>query len=170
MGYFVSVLEIVVVPGLISPPQPPNPSFFPFFFFVCSAIFSTTIDNSSYNFSKSSTSSSVASLKSFKSSLPQNPQIYDLSDIRSATSNFLPHHRLSSSSWHCSIHSEDTVVFQRKSRNPKNPSYTVLSSWLSRIQIATDLAHGLDYIYHCSGLNSTFVHNHIKGSSIIVSE
>ncbi|XP_008351647.3 uncharacterized protein [Malus domestica] len=161
---------IALLSAEISPPQPPNPSFFPFFFFVCFAIFSTTIDNSSYNFSKSSTSSSVASLKSFKSSLPQNPQIYDLSDIRSATSNFLPHHRLSSSSWHCSIHSEDTVVFQRKSRNPKNPSYTVLSSWLSRIQIATDLAHGLDYIYHCSGLNSTFVHNHIKGSSIIVSE
>ncbi|CAN6565830.1 unnamed protein product [Malus baccata var. baccata] len=192
-----------------------------------SSIFSTTIDNSSYNFSKSSTSSSVASLKSFKSSLPQNPQIYDLSEIRSATSNFIPHRRLSSSStsssWRCSIRSEDAVVFQRKSRlplslpdlhrllsliskshhsslikllgaslsgsyvylvyefvaganladclrNPKNPSYTVLSSWLSRMQIATDLAHGLDYIHHCSGLDSTFVHNHIKSSSIIVSE
>ncbi|CAN6684114.1 unnamed protein product [Malus baccata var. baccata] len=132
----------------ISPPQPPNPCLSSFFFFVCSAIFSTTIDNSSYNFSKSST----------------------FSYIRSATSNFLPHHRLSSSSWRCSIRFEDAVVFQRKSRNPKNPSYTVLSSWLSRMQIATDLAHGLDYIHHCSGLDSTFVHNHIKSSSIIVSE
>ncbi|RXI07485.1 hypothetical protein DVH24_005258 [Malus domestica] len=55
-------------------------------------------------------------------------------------------------------------------RNPKNPSYTVLSSWLSRMQIATDLAHGLDYMHHGSGLDSTFVHNHIKSSSIIVSE
>ncbi|RXH81519.1 hypothetical protein DVH24_034940 [Malus domestica] len=154
----------------ISPPQPPNPSFSPFFFFVCSAIFSTTIDHSSYNFSKSSTSSSVASLKSFKSSLSQNPQIYDLSKIRSATSNFLPHHRLSSSSWPCSICSEDAAVFQRKSRNPKNPSYTVMSSWLSRMQIVTDLAHNLDYIHHCSSLDSTFIHNHIKSSSIIVSE
>ncbi|KAL6187263.1 hypothetical protein ACLB2K_043377 [Fragaria x ananassa] len=27
-------------------------------------------------------------------------------------------------------------------RNPTNPSFTVLSSWLSRLQIATDLAHG----------------------------
>ncbi|KAL6194359.1 hypothetical protein ACLB2K_035443 [Fragaria x ananassa] len=27
-------------------------------------------------------------------------------------------------------------------RNPNNPSFTVLSSWLSRLQIATDLAHG----------------------------
>ncbi|KAL6146410.1 hypothetical protein ACLB2K_057089 [Fragaria x ananassa] len=26
-------------------------------------------------------------------------------------------------------------------RNPNNPSFTVLSSWLSRLQIATDLAH-----------------------------
>ncbi|XP_008385221.1 uncharacterized protein [Malus domestica] len=154
----------------ISPPQPPNPSLSPLFFFICSAIFSTTIDNSSYNFSKSSTSSSVASLKSFKSSLPQNPQIYNLSEISSATSNFLPHHYLSSSSWHCSIRSEDTVVFQRKSRNSKNLSYTVLSSWLSRMQITTDLAHGLDYIHHCSSLDSTFVHNHIKSSNIIVSE
>ncbi|KAL6212187.1 hypothetical protein ACLB2K_017408 [Fragaria x ananassa] len=34
-------------------------------------------------------------------------------------------------------------------RNPNNPSFTVLSSWLSRLQIATDLAHGLDYIHPC---------------------
>ncbi|KAL6123044.1 hypothetical protein ACLB2K_075567 [Fragaria x ananassa] len=32
-------------------------------------------------------------------------------------------------------------------RNPNNPSFTVLSTWLSRLQIATDLAHGLDYIH-----------------------
>ncbi|KAL6183140.1 hypothetical protein ACLB2K_044551 [Fragaria x ananassa] len=53
-------------------------------------------------------------------------------------------------------------------RNPNNPSFTVLSSWLSRLQIATDLAHGLDYIHRCSGLGSGLVHNHIKSSSIIV--
>ncbi|KAL6209929.1 hypothetical protein ACLB2K_020868 [Fragaria x ananassa] len=34
--------------------------------------------------------------------------------------------------------------------------------------IATDLAHGLDYIHRCSGLGSGLVHNHIKSSSIIV--
>ncbi|KAG2729858.1 hypothetical protein I3843_01G262800 [Carya illinoinensis] len=55
-------------------------------------------------------------------------------------------------------------------RNPNNPNFTVLSTWLSRMQIATDLAHGLDYIHHCTGLNSSFVHNHIKSSSIIVTE
>lgn len=55
-------------------------------------------------------------------------------------------------------------------RNPKNPSFTVLSTWLSRMQVATDLAHGLDYIHHFSGLNSSLVHNHIKSSSVIVVE
>ncbi|KAF4380170.1 hypothetical protein F8388_023338 [Cannabis sativa] len=53
-------------------------------------------------------------------------------------------------------------------RNPKNPSFTILSTWLSRMQIATDVAHGLDYVHHCSGLRSNFVHNHIKSSSIVI--
>ncbi|KAL7184509.1 hypothetical protein ACSBR2_026634 [Camellia fascicularis] len=55
-------------------------------------------------------------------------------------------------------------------RNPKNPNFTVLSNWMSRMLIATDLAHGLDYIHHSTGLSSSFVHNHIKSSSIIVTE
>ncbi|GFS30071.1 protein kinase superfamily protein [Actinidia rufa] len=55
-------------------------------------------------------------------------------------------------------------------RNPRNPTFTVLSNWMSRVQIATDLAHGLDYVHHCTGLSSNFVHNHIKSSSIIVTE
>lgn len=55
-------------------------------------------------------------------------------------------------------------------RNPQNPSYTILSSWLSRMQIATDIAHGIDYIHHCLVLDSEFVHNHIKCSSILVTE
>ncbi|KAJ4845806.1 hypothetical protein Tsubulata_027811 [Turnera subulata] len=37
-------------------------------------------------------------------------------------------------------------------RNKQNLNYTVLSSWLSRMQIATDIAHGLDYIHNCSEL------------------
>jgi|UniRef100_A0A2N9HAN7 hypothetical protein len=56
-------------------------------------------------------------------------------------------------------------------RNPKNPNFTVLSNWLKRMQIATDLAHGLDYVHHCTGIQSSgFVHNHIKCSSVIVTE
>ncbi|KAJ9159917.1 hypothetical protein P3X46_025368 [Hevea brasiliensis] len=55
-------------------------------------------------------------------------------------------------------------------RNPQNPNYTVLSNWLSRMHIATDIAHGIDYIHHCADSNSGFVHNHIKSSSILVAE
>ncbi|XWS63321.1 hypothetical protein CRYUN_Cryun06bG0085100 [Craigia yunnanensis] len=55
-------------------------------------------------------------------------------------------------------------------RKPKNPSFTILSSWISRMQIATDIAHGLDYIHHCSGLETSFIHNHRKITSILVSE
>lgn len=52
----------------------------------------------------------------------------------------------------------------------KNQNYTVLSNWMSRIQIAADLAHGLDYIHNSTGLQKKFIHNHIKSSSIIVTE
>ncbi|TYH93754.1 hypothetical protein ES332_A13G275500v1 [Gossypium tomentosum] len=38
-------------------------------------------------------------------------------------------------------------------RNPRNPSFTVLSNWMSRMQIATDLAHGIDYVHNKTGLN-----------------
>lgn len=38
------------------------------------------------------------------------------------------------------------------------------------MQIATDLAHGLDYIHNSTGLNLNLVHNRIKSSSIIVTE
>ncbi|XVE99285.1 hypothetical protein REPUB_Repub03eG0185300 [Reevesia pubescens] len=55
-------------------------------------------------------------------------------------------------------------------RNPKNPSFTILSTWISRMQIATDIAHGLDYIHHCSSLETSFIHNHIKINSILVAE
>ncbi|GLT54023.1 hypothetical protein SLA2020_272570 [Shorea laevis] len=54
--------------------------------------------------------------------------------------------------------------------NPKNPNYSVLSAWMSRMQIATDLAHGLDYIHNNSGQNMSLVHNHIKSSSINVTK
>lgn len=38
------------------------------------------------------------------------------------------------------------------------------------MQIATDLAHGLDYIHNKTGLSINFVHNHIKSSSVVVTE
>lgn len=68
-------------------------------------------------------------------------------------------------------------------RNLKNPSFSPLSSWLSRVQVATDLAQGLEYIHHYSagtGPQSPSslerrqprgtVHNRIKSSAIIVTE
>ncbi|XP_023550206.1 lysM domain receptor-like kinase 3 [Cucurbita pepo subsp. pepo] len=187
---------------------------------------STTDTKSSTKSSSKSSSSSRASLVSLKNSLPDNPLIYEFSEIRSATNNFLSKpfsSSSSSSSWRCLIRGKDAIVFQRKLlrpielpelkhqlsvigrshhnslvkllgasisgdyvylvyefivganlaeclRNPRNPNFTVLSTWISRMQIATDLAHGLDYIHHCSGLNSKFIHNHIKSSSIVITE
>lgn len=55
-------------------------------------------------------------------------------------------------------------------RSSLNPSFTLLSNWLSRMKVASDIAHGLDYIHNCTGQNSGFVHNHIKTSSILVAE
>ncbi|XP_028798065.1 lysM domain receptor-like kinase 3 [Neltuma alba] len=55
-------------------------------------------------------------------------------------------------------------------RNTNNPAFTVLSNWLSRMQIATDVAHGLDYIHNRTGLKARFSHNHINSSAIIVTE
>lgn len=187
----------------------------------------TNTTGSSYNkYSSKSSASSRASLSSVKDSLPENPHIYQLSEIRAATNNFVAKRFSSSSSsaaWRCSVRDRDVVVFQRKVRrpielpelrdrlltigrshhsslikllgaslsgnyiylvyefvdganladclrNPRNPGFTVLSSWLSRMQVATDIAHGLEYIHHCTGLSSSFVHNHIKSSSIIVTE
>ncbi|KAL3732034.1 hypothetical protein ACJRO7_028818 [Eucalyptus globulus] len=56
-------------------------------------------------------------------------------------------------------------------RNRVNPGYSPLASWASRMQVATDVAHGLEYIHHCTGVNgSGFLHNRIKSSSIFVTE
>ncbi|WOL00049.1 hypothetical protein Cni_G08762 [Canna indica] len=63
-------------------------------------------------------------------------------------------------------------------RNPKNPSFTPLSSWLSRIQVAADLAQGLEYIHHHSEMatpdsrrrQSGTVHKRMKSSGVIITE
>ncbi|KAG0488356.1 hypothetical protein HPP92_007167 [Vanilla planifolia] len=54
-------------------------------------------------------------------------------------------------------------------RSLRNPSFTPLSTWISRIQIAADLAQGLEYIHHHS-IDGGTVHNRIKSSGIIISE
>lgn len=55
-------------------------------------------------------------------------------------------------------------------RSPRNPNFTVLSTWMSRIQIATDLAHGLDYIHNNTGQKVNLVHKYVKSSSVVVTE
>jgi hypothetical protein len=53
-------------------------------------------------------------------------------------------------------------------RGSKVPGFTVLSSWLSRMQIAVDVAQGLEYMHHDSKLD--YIHNYIKSSSILITE
>ncbi|KAK1308713.1 LysM domain receptor-like kinase 3 [Acorus calamus] len=61
-------------------------------------------------------------------------------------------------------------------RNPRNPDFTVLSTWTSRMQVAADLAHGLEYIHNHAAVSSPagtprpIVHNRIKSSAVIVTE
>ncbi|KAK9079126.1 hypothetical protein SSX86_000796 [Deinandra increscens subsp. villosa] len=169
--------------------------------------------------------SSRASLSSLRNSLPENVHIYDFSEIRSATNNFLakPFSSSSATAWRCSLRGRDVIVFQRKFRRPiqdselreklsviyrshhmsiiklrgasisgeyiylaydfisggnlavclrnkRNPNFTVLSTWMSRMQIATDLASGLDYIHNNAGLKINLVHKYVKSSSVIVTE
>lgn len=52
-------------------------------------------------------------------------------------------------------------------RNPQNPSYTPLSTWLSRVQIASDIAAGLEYIHLHS---SASFHGRLSSSAILVTE
>ncbi|GMG98768.1 hypothetical protein Nepgr_000608 [Nepenthes gracilis] len=179
---------------------------------------------SSDNFKSGASLSTRASLSSLRDSLPENPTIYGISEIRAATNNFLAKRKSSTvPSWRCTLYGKDVIIFQRKFlkptspaivreklsfvckshhatiinligasisgdfiflvyeyvrgsnladclRNPMNPSFTVLSTWVSRMQIAADLASGLDYIHNNTGLDISLVHNHIKASSIIVAE
>ncbi|KZV47215.1 lysM domain receptor-like kinase 3 [Dorcoceras hygrometricum] len=170
---------------------------------------------------------SRTSLSSLRDNLPESTTIYDFSEIRAATNNFLGKRfssaSSSSQSWRCVLKGRDVVVFQRKLRksmsssdvqqklsvisrshytsivkllgvsisgeniylvyefvkgsdlsvclrNKMNPDFTILSTWMSRMQIATDVAHGLDYIHNTAGLSIDMIHKHIKSSGIIVTE
>ncbi|XP_042401529.1 protein LYK5-like [Zingiber officinale] len=54
-------------------------------------------------------------------------------------------------------------------RNSRNPGFTPLASWISRVQVADDVAQGLEYIHHHSSA-AAGVHNRITSSAIIVTE
>ncbi|KAK8535984.1 hypothetical protein V6N13_104594 [Hibiscus sabdariffa] len=89
---------------------------------------STTNDlafsSGSYYINSSSDSLSTQTsktLSSLKASLPENPHVYNFSDISSATNNFLSKRfssSSSSSSWRCHLQGKQVVVFQRKLRRP----------------------------------------------------
>ncbi|KAL6635367.1 hypothetical protein ACP70R_028038 [Stipagrostis hirtigluma subsp. patula] len=49
-------------------------------------------------------------------------------------------------------------------RNPKNPSFTPLSSWHSRLQLAADVCDALHYVH----LQADTVHNRLSASSVLV--
>ncbi|CAN6279583.1 unnamed protein product [Urochloa humidicola] len=50
-------------------------------------------------------------------------------------------------------------------RNPKNPSFTPLSTWHSRLQLAADVCDALHYVH----LQAGTVHNRLSSSSVLVS-
>ncbi|KAL8057643.1 hypothetical protein ABFX02_04G196400 [Erythranthe guttata] len=191
---------------------------------------SAAASSSSYRLDSSVATTSASgrtSLSNLRDNLPESTQIYDFSEIRAATNNFLRkrHSSTSSSSqsWRCVLRGKDAIVFQRKLRKSMeksdvrrklaviskshytsiakllgasisgehiylvyefangsdlgsclrskiNPDFTVLSTWMSRVQIATDVAHGLDYIHSTAGLSIDMVHKHVKSSAVIVSE
>ncbi|XP_076888653.1 lysM domain receptor-like kinase 3 [Bidens hawaiensis] len=184
---------------------------------------SSTRSNINIDTSSNASVSSKTSLSSLRNSLPENTHIYDISEIRHATNNFLAKRFSAAPSWRCSLRGKDVVVFQRKFRRPiqeselrdklsviyrshhitiiklvgasisgdyiylvydfvsggnlsdclrnkRNPDFTVLSTWMSRMQIATDLASGLDYIHNNAGLKVNLVHKYVKSSSVIVTE
>lgn len=200
-------------------------------FFTVTSTTTTPSFNNRHHPTSPSDSSSLSTTPSYslpahlKHHLHDTPHIYPLSDISSATGNFLLR-RLSpsSSAWRCSLRGRDVAVFRRRLRRPAglprlrqllasicrshhssvakllgaslsegdvylvyefveganlsdclrnrvNPDYSPIASWASRMQVATDVAHGLEYIHHCTGMNgSGFVHNRIKSSSIVVTE
>uniref|UniRef100_A0A0A9HS53 Protein kinase domain-containing protein n=1 Tax=Arundo donax TaxID=35708 RepID=A0A0A9HS53_ARUDO len=49
-------------------------------------------------------------------------------------------------------------------RNPKNPSFTPLASWHSRLQLAADVSDALHYVH----LQADTIHNRLSASSVLV--
>lgn len=51
-------------------------------------------------------------------------------------------------------------------RSPRNPSFTALRTWVSRVQVAADVAQGLEYVHH----HACAVHGRVSPSAVIVSD
>uniref|UniRef100_A0A804QX68 Protein kinase domain-containing protein n=1 Tax=Zea mays TaxID=4577 RepID=A0A804QX68_MAIZE len=50
-------------------------------------------------------------------------------------------------------------------RSTRSPSFTALRTWVSRVQVAADVAQGLEYVHHHAGA----VHGRVSASAVIVS-
>ncbi|KAL6861813.1 hypothetical protein ACP4OV_017513 [Aristida adscensionis] len=51
-------------------------------------------------------------------------------------------------------------------RSPRSPSFTALRTWLSRVQVAADVAQGLEYIHHHAGA----VHGRVSPAAVLVTD
>ncbi|KAJ7558467.1 hypothetical protein O6H91_04G040800 [Diphasiastrum complanatum] len=51
-------------------------------------------------------------------------------------------------------------------RNSRTPGFTVLDSWVKRLQVAMELAQGLEYLHDYTF--GDFIHKYIKSSNIII--
>lgn len=51
-------------------------------------------------------------------------------------------------------------------RSPRNPSFTALRTWVSRVQVAADVAQGLEYVHHHAGS----FHGRVSPAAVIVSD
>ncbi|OEL16694.1 hypothetical protein BAE44_0022285 [Dichanthelium oligosanthes] len=137
--------------------------------------------------STSSASSSRASLAAARASLPDPPVLYPFQELAAATNNFLAKRAggnasASSSYWRCSLRGRDAALFQLPRRpdapaavdaaalarvgSPRNPSFTSLRTWVSRVQVAADVAQGLEYVHQHAGA----VHGRVSPSAVIVSD
>ncbi|GJN00326.1 hypothetical protein PR202_ga17750 [Eleusine coracana subsp. coracana] len=48
----------------------------------------------------------------------------------------------------------------------RNPSFTALRTWMSRVQVAADVAQGLEYIHH----HADTIHGRVSPSTILISD
>ncbi|TXG49502.1 hypothetical protein EZV62_025377 [Acer yangbiense] len=153
--------------GVVTPiPKPRNKSPRPAKSFSNSNFnFNITNEYSTNLFSKSS-NNSRASPSSLREALPENPHIYDFSEICSATNNFLSkkfNSSSSSTSWRSTIRGRDVIISQRKLRRSLE-----LQQLCDRLSLIGRSHHSS--IIKLLGLNSNVIHNHIKSSSIIITE
>jgi serine/threonine protein kinase len=51
-------------------------------------------------------------------------------------------------------------------RDVRNPSFTALRMWMSRIQVASDVTQGLEYIHH----HADAIHGRVSPSTVLVSD